>query len=527
MFRQLIKTTIDDMYNELSEFLPLWIRNEYNLPERNFAILNIHFPINDESFFKARHRLVFEEFLLLQLGLMHIKISTSKVKRGLMINEICIEELLKKLPFKLTYAQQRALIDIKKDLSSGNAMNRLIQGDVGSGKTIIAVLIAFIMFQNGYQTAMMVPTEVLAKQHYESFNEYLSYTKIKIAILTGSMSKKQKTDVVDKIEKGEVDIILGTHSLIQENLIFKNLGLVITDEQHRFGVRQRAKLSNKGNNPHILVMTATPIPRTLALILYGDLDITVIDELPPGRQNIDTFAVNTSYRDRIYEFIKKEILKGRQAYIICPMVEDSQQQDLQSVKEYTKKIKESILGNYEIQYVCGKMKAKEKQYIMDKYISGKIDVLVSTTVIEVGINVPNATIMVIENSERFGLAQLHQLRGRVGRGTYKSYCILITDSKNKITSKRMKIMSTSNDGFELSEVDLDLRGPGDFFGTRQHGIPELKIANLYKDIDILKLAQEASKKLLKYDFNIEKQENLLLNTRLGKFFDKGNINSTL
>lgn len=528
MLRQLIKNVIDNVYNLCEEFIPAYITKKYKLLDRKSAIQNIHFPIDEEKFFEARYRLVFEEFFLLQLGLKHIKILTAQNKNGLLITKFDGEqELINSLPFQLTNAQHKALEEIKQNLSNGNIMNRLIQGDVGSGKTIIALIIAFIVAQNGYQTAMMVPTEVLAKQHYENFNKYLSYSGIKIVLLTGSTAKKQKSIIIEDIQNNTAQIVIGTHALIQENIVFKNLGLVITDEQHRFGVHQRVKLSEKGINPHTLVMTATPIPRTLALILYGDLDITIIDELPPNRQKIDTFAVNSSYYNRIYEFIKKEIAEGRQVYIICPMVEeDEEHQDLKSVKEYTQKLKENIFSDYSIEYIHGKMKPREKQEIMDNFMNGYINILVATTVIEVGIDVPNATMIVIENAERFGLAQLHQLRGRVGRGSYKSYCILVTDSKNKLTSERMKTMSRSNDGFELSTVDLQLRGAGDFFGTRQHGLPEMKIANLYRDMDILKIAQEATNEILEGDFKLEKKDNLLLNKKLLEFFDlKENIYS--
>lgn len=528
MLRQLIKNVIDNVYNLCEEFIPAYITKKYKLLDRKSAIQNIHFPIDEEKFFEARYRLVFEEFFLLQLGLKHIKILTAQNKNGLLITKFDGEqELINSLPFQLTNAQHKALEEIKQNLSNGNIMNRLIQGDVGSGKTIIALIIAFIVAQNGYQTAMMVPTEVLAKQHYENFNKYLSYSGIKIVLLTGSTAKKQKSIIIEDIQNNTAQIVIGTHALIQENIVFKNLGLVITDEQHRFGVHQRVKLSEKGINPHTLVMTATPIPRTLALILYGDLDITIIDELPPNRQKIDTFAVNSSYYNRIYEFIKKEIAEGRQVYIICPMVEeDEEHQDLKSVKEYTQKLKENIFSDYSVEYIHGKMKPREKQEIMDNFMNGYINILVATTVIEVGIDVPNATMIVIENAERFGLAQLHQLRGRVGRGSYKSYCILVTDSKNKLTSERMKTMSRSNDGFELSTVDLQLRGAGDFFGTRQHGLPEMKIANLYRDMDILKIAQEATNEILEGDFKLEKKDNLLLNKKLLDFFDlKENIYS--
>lgn len=519
MLRQLIKNVIEDTYDQLEEFLPLNLRKEHKLADRNFAIQNIHFPSSEENFFIARRRLVFEELFLLQLGLLRIKGLNIQDKQGIILKNTEEEkELLNILPFKLTNAQAKALDEIKRDFASGKPMNRLVQGDVGSGKTVVAMLAAFTAVKNGYQVSMMVPTEVLAKQHFEEFTKYLEEFGIKTALLVGSMTKKQKTLVQNALAEGEIDIVLGTHALIQEDVNFKKLGLVITDEQHRFGVKQRASLVQKGENPHTLVMTATPIPRTLALILYGDLDITIIDELPPGRQKIDTFYVNTSYRERFYEFIRKEINKGRQAYIICPMVEGNEKQELQAVIDYTEKLQQDIFKEFNVEYVHGKMKAIQKQEVMDRYAKAETQILVATTVIEVGINVPNSTIILIENAERFGLAQLHQLRGRVGRGKEKSYCILVTDSRSRLTKERMKIMQQTNDGFRLSEVDLDLRGPGDFFGTRQHGLPEMKIANLYKDMEIVKEAQEAAKKLIEKDFMLEKEENQKLKVKLSEFF---------
>lgn len=529
MLRQLIKSAIDNTFDKLTEFLPASLTQEYKLMQRNQAVKNIHFPSDKEHFIIARYRLVFEELFLLQLGLMRIKLLNSDNKQSIIINEVNEEKLLiKSLPFELTNSQKNAILEIKNNMSNGIVMNRLIQGDVGSGKTIVALIASFTAAKNGYQSALMVPTEVLATQHFESFSNYLLSFGIKVALLTGSTNKKQKQTIIEQLESGQIDIVIGTHALIQENIIFKSLALVITDEQHRFGVKQRSILSNKGLNPHILVMTATPIPRTLALILYGDLDITTINELPPNRQKIDTFAVDTSYHKRIYEFIKKELYKGRQSYIICPMVEEDEKfKDLKSVKLYAQYLKEDVFTNYSVEYIYGQMKSNNKQEIMDKFLKKEIDILISTTVIEVGINVPNATIIVIENAERFGLAQLHQLRGRVGRGNYKSYCILVTDSKNKVAAQRMKIMCKSNNGFELSEVDLDLRGPGDFFGTRQHGLPEMKIANLYKDTNILKDAQKAASEILNKDFKLEASENKLLNERLQKFFNQESTNISL
>lgn len=524
VLRSFMKDTLDKTKNQLYDFIPTEIRMQYQLCDRNFAIQNIHFPENKESFFIARKRLVFEELFLLQAALLRMKTVVQEGKKGILMEKTEeIQILQEKLPFSLTNAQKKVLQEIKKDMMSGKMMNRLVQGDVGSGKTAVAMLAAFAAIRSGYQAVLMAPTEVLASQHYEVFSSFLEPFAIKTVLLSGSLKKKEKTQVLEDIYSGKAQMIIGTHAVIQKTVTFQRLGIVITDEQHRFGVRQRAILSEKGENPHILVMTATPIPRTLALILYGDLDISIIDELPPGRQKIDTSAVPPSYHERIYQFIKKEIDKGRQAYIICPMIEESEKLDIQAVTSYTEELKENALQGYQVVCLHGKQKAAEKQEIMEKFSKGEIQVLVSTTVIEVGIHVANATIMLIENAERFGLAQLHQLRGRVGRGAEKSYCILVCDSKTKVAAQRMKVMKESNDGFEISEMDLKLRGPGEFFGTRQHGLPELKIANLYQDIQILKQAQKAANCLLKADRFLEKEENKLLAKEMEIMMNDGQI----
>ena len=422
------------------------------------------------------------------------------------------------LPFALTGGQKRVLQEIEKDMTSGKIMNRLIQGDVGSGKTAVAMITAYWAIQNGWQVAMMAPTEVLASQHEESFRKIFEPADIEVALLTGSLTAKEKRERLAKVANGEAQMIIGTHAVIQKGVEFHKLGLAITDEQHRFGVRQRSTLAEKGENVHTLVMTATPIPRTLALILYGDLDISIIDELPPGRQKIDTSAVDSRYHQRIYAFIRKHVAAGRQAYVICPMIEESEKLEVQSVLQYTEELVKE-LPDCRVACVHGKMKAKEKQAIMDGFAAGNIDVLVSTTVIEVGINVPNATIMLIENAERFGLAQLHQLRGRVGRGSEKSYCILVSDTKTKVAKERMKTMTESEDGFVISEKDLKLRGPGEFFGIRQHGLPELKIADLYKDMAILKEAQQAAADLLQRDRALAAEEHQLLKAHIEGFLE--------
>ncbi len=519
LFRGLIFEILKEIKGQLEEFIPDTVRKNFNLCERSFAIENIHFPKNDESFFLARKRLVFEELFLLQMRLLQLKGNIKKRKSGAVFNNLSYNEIKERFGFELTNAQKKVINEITEDFKTNTAMNRLIQGDVGSGKTAVAMTAAFIAVKNGFQCAMMAPTDVLANQHYESFKSIFEPLNINCVLLSGAQKKKEKNEIYEKIKNSQADIIIGTHAVIQDAVKFNALGLVITDEQHRFGVNQRNLLAEKGNNPHILVMTATPIPRSLALILYGDLDISIIDEMPPGRKKIDTISVNTNYRSRVYNFIIKNASEGRQSYIICPMIEEGENKELKAVIEYTQKLKDEVFYNIRVECIHGKMKSADKQEIMKEFSEGKIDVLISTTVIEVGINIPNATIMLIENAERFGLSQLHQLRGRVGRGADKSYCILISDSKNKITAQRLKVMTQTENGFEISEKDLELRGPGDFFGTRQHGIPELKIANLYKDIPILKEVQKAAQWLYSVDPDLKLDENQKLNKRIERFFE--------
>ncbi|MBO8434992.1 MAG: ATP-dependent DNA helicase RecG, partial [Tyzzerella sp.] len=522
MLRSIIKDTLDYAGNQIHDFIPTSIRKKYKLCDRNYAVSNIHFPESNESFFIARRRLVFEELFMLQTALLKMKSSVNKGKSGIVFKNInCAKEILNALPFELTDAQKKVMREIVNDIKSGKSMNRLVQGDVGSGKTAVALVTAFIAIRNGYQSALMAPTEVLAGQHYEFISKILDSLGIKTVLLTGSLKKKEKEKALELIKSGEAKMVIGTHAVIQENVEFQKLGMVITDEQHRFGVRQRGTLSEKGENPHVLVMTATPIPRTLALILYGDLDISIIDHLPPGRQKIDTLSVNSSYHERIYSFIRKEVDRGRQVYIICPMIDENDKLDVQDVTTYTEKLKNEIFSDYSVECMHGKIKPQKKQEIMEEFAKNNINILVSTTVIEVGINVPNATIMMIENAERFGLAQLHQLRGRVGRGSEKSYCILVCDSKSKVAKERMNMMTKSSDGFEISEMDLKLRGPGEFFGTRQHGLPEMKIANLYKDMNILKEAQKASLEIMNMDIEND-DEYKLLKMELDKAFQVEN-----
>ena len=525
-----IISTIKSIYtNEkviIQEYLPQEIINKYKLCSIDFAVKNLHMPQDKQSLKIALYRMIFEEFLILQIGLFYFKSGIDDSEGIKFEKKEKLNDIIKSLPFNLTNAQNRALSEVIEDMTSDNVMSRLVQGDVGSGKTIVAVLVLALSVLNGYQGALMAPTEILARQHYISLNETLSPFDIKVDLLVGSLTKKQKEKVLERIKNHEVDILIGTHALIEDNVEFNNLGIVVTDEQHRFGVRQRAKLSSKGSNPDILVMTATPIPRTLALILYGDLDISIIDELPPGRQPIDTRAFESKKRDFIYtNFIRDEITKGRQVYVVCPLVEESEAIEAKAAEDLRDELKEKYFSDLNVEVLHGKMKPSLKDKIMNDFKNNKIQILVSTTVIEVGVNVPNATLMIIENAERFGLAQLHQLRGRVGRGSHKSHCILIYSSKTNVCKERMEIMEETNDGFRISEKDLEIRGPGEFFGTRQHGIPELKVANIFKHIKVLKLAQEESKNIFREDKNLNKKEHILLKKEMIEKFS--NINKEI
>ena len=508
----------------LPETLPDYILKEYKLENENKANYDIHFPKDFEDFKKARRRLVFEELLSTQLALLQLKNNNLTDKKGIKFNKnVKMSDVINTLPFKLTKAQLKVLQEIDENMESNKPMNRLLQGDVGSGKTIVAMIAAYKAVKSGYQAAILAPTAILATQHMANFEKMLSQFDIKCELLISGISKKNKEDILERLKNGEIDILIGTHAMLEENVEFKNLGLVVTDEQHRFGVKQRTKIVRKGQNPDVLVMSATPIPRTLALILYGDLDISIIDELPPNRKTIETFAVTNRMEERINNFIKKQVDEGRQAYIVCPLVEESEEEDkdLKAVETLYEKCKEETFSNYRVEYIHGKMRPKEKDEIMERFKNKEIDILISTTVIEVGVDVPNANIMVIENAERFGLAQLHQLRGRVGRGEYKSYCVLKYKGKGQNTKERMKIMCETNDGFLISQKDLELRGSGDFFGTMQHGIPDFKIANLFTDMDILKLAQEAATKIVSQDPKLEKEENRLLKLSVkDKFTDR-------
>lgn len=504
----IIKNVLSDKELKIKEYLPQRIIEKYKLCSIDYAIRNIHSPSSKEALKIALYRIVFEEFLILQLGLFMFKNGVDEVDGIKFEENEKLEDILNSLPFKLTGAQDRALNEITQDMNSNKLMNRLVQGDVGSGKTVVALLALANCVLNGYQGALMAPTEILAEQHYISLIETLEKFGMRVELLVGSLTKKQKENVLGKVKNNEVDILIGTHALIEDKVEFNNLGLVITDEQHRFGVRQRNKLSSKGINPDILVMTATPIPRTLALILYGDLDISIIDELPPGRQPIETIAVDKGKRDRAYNsLVRAEVEKGRQVYIVCPLVEESEAIEAKAAVELVEELKIEYFSDLRVGLLHGKMKASEKDSIMKSFKNKEIDILVSTTVIEVGVNVPNATLMIIENAERFGLAQLHQLRGRVGRGSHKSYCILIYASKSDVCKQRMSIMEETNDGFKISEKDLEIRGPGEFFGTRQHGLPELKVANIFKHMKILKMAQQEARYIVGNDHKLQNFEN--------------------
>ena len=510
--------------------LPKDMVREYQLSDYRRAIYGIHFPKDKEEFYHARKRLVFEEFMLFILSLRMLKESEERV-----LNPYCfrkqpqIEKFLNSLPFELTNAQKTVWREIKNDIAGVHVMSRLVQGDVGSGKTIVALLAMMYTGLNGYQAAMMAPTEVLARQHFENINHMLQEYEIslKVGLLTGSMTARQKRMVYEAVEAGEIQLVIGTHALIQEKVIYKNLALVVTDEQHRFGVKQRESLANKGVSPHILVMSATPIPRTLAIIVYGDLDISVINELPKNRLPIKNCVVDTGYRNTAYRFIKNQIAQGRQCYVICPMVEESETLEVENVTDYTENLQEIMGVNIKVQCLHGKMKQSQKDEIMEAFSKNEIQVLVSTTVIEVGIDVPNSTVMLIENAERFGLAQLHQLRGRVGRGKYQSYCIFMSASKSKETKERLDILNKSNDGFFIASEDLRLRGPGDLFGIRQSGILDFKLGDVFQDSQVLQQASEVANLILEEDPQLEKEKYESLKQQVQKIIQGGMLETTL
>ena len=497
----------------LTDIFSTEFRTKYGLVEKNYAVQNVHFPKSYNMVESARNRIIFEELFLFQLALFNMKENNLVETKTNKYKDLDDSEFRKIIPFELTNAQKRVVEQIKKDLSSNIVMNRLVQGDVGSGKTMVAAIAMYLAVKNGYQAAIMAPTTILANQHYNELSVYFEKLGMWAEIITSATTKRNKEKIVERLKNNEIDILIGTHSIIEDNIEFSNLGLVVTDEQHRFGVKQRMKLSTKGKVVDTLVMTATPIPRSLAIILYGDLDLSIIDELPPGRKPIDTCVVDDSYNQRVYNFLRKQIKEGRQVYVVCPLVEENEDLDLNSVESLYEEYKQEF-SEYNVAILHGKMKNKEKDNIMQEFKENNINILISTTVIEVGISVPNATVMVIENADRFGLAALHQLRGRVGRGSSASYCILKSNNKSVIARQRLGIMKESNDGFLIARKDLELRGPGDFFGIRQSGMPEFKLANLLTDTKVLEKTQEAVKELIEKDKKLELPENIRIRNEL-------------
>lgn len=498
---------------ELDDPIPAFIRQEYHLCHLQFALRNIHLPTDRESAEIARRRLIFEELLMLALSLRSVRDDTY-TQTSYVCGKADLQPFFEQLPFTLTGAQQRAIDQVRQDLAKNTPMNRLVQGDVGSGKTMVAAAASYIAFQNHYMSALMAPTEILAQQHYHGLSKLLEPLGMRLGLLCGSMTAKEKRDIKERIALGMVDLVIGTHALISKDVDLPNLALVVTDEQHRFGVRQRASLSEKSNHPHTLVMSATPIPRTLALMIYGDLDVSSIDELPPNRQPVKTYVISSKIKERAYNFLKDHLDRGLQGYIVCPLVEamETTPANLQNAEEYADKLARGPFQNYRVGVLHGKMRAKDREAIMQQFASGEIQLLVSTTVIEVGVDVPNAVIMMVENAERFGLSQLHQLRGRVGRGSVQSYCILISDTQNPDTKQRLQVLHQTNDGFKVSEYDLKARGPGDFLGKRQHGLPQLKIADLSSSMDTMEQVQQAAQRI--HEHPLSAGEKALLQQRI-------------
>ena len=499
--------------DELDDPIPAFIRQEYHLCHLQFALRNIHLPTDRESAEIARRRLIFEELLMLALSLRSVRDDTY-TQTSYVCGKADLQPFFDQLPFTLTGAQQRAIDQVRQDLAKNTPMNRLVQGDVGSGKTMVAAAASYIAFQNHYMSALMAPTEILAQQHYHGLSKLLEPLGMRLGLLCGSMTAKEKRDIKERIALGMVDLVIGTHALISKDVDLPNLALVVTDEQHRFGVRQRASLSEKSNHPHTLVMSATPIPRTLALMIYGDLDVSSIDELPPNRQPVKTYVISSKIKERAYNFLKDHLDRGLQGYIVCPLVEamETTPANLQNAEEYADKLARGPFQNYRVGVLHGKMRAKDREAIMQQFASGEIQLLVSTTVIEVGVDVPNAVIMMVENAERFGLSQLHQLRGRVGRGSVQSYCILISDTQNPDTKQRLQVLHQTNDGFKVAEYDLKARGPGDFLGKRQHGLPQLKIADLSSSMDTMEQVQQAAQRI--HEHPLSAGEKALLQQRI-------------
>ncbi|MBQ5777851.1 MAG: ATP-dependent DNA helicase RecG [Oscillospiraceae bacterium] len=519
VLRGAIRNAINEFSGSLPECLPEDIRRKYKLCHVGYSYREIHFPSSEEELEIAKRRLVFEELFILSLGLMHLR-GRRDTKAGIAIKNTSADDFFKSLPFEMTKAQMRVCGEISCDMQKPKPMNRIVQGDVGSGKTAVAAYTAYLAYINGIQTALMVPTEILAEQHFLSLSEQLSSLGMRVSLLTGSTRAAEKRKIKEACAAGDIDLLIGTHAVISEDVEFQKLGLMIVDEQHRFGVRQRAALATKGENPHELVMSATPIPRSLALIMYGDLDISVIDELPPGRLPVDTLIVNDSKRADAYEFIKRQLEEGHQAYIVCPLIDENEESELRSAEQFAKEISETVFSGKNVEVLHGKLKQKEKDAVMRRFVSGETSAIVSTTVIEVGVNVPNATVMAIENSERFGLSQLHQLRGRVGRGQAKSYCILFSNvGRWTPAGERLSALRASNDGFKISEEDLRLRGPGDFFGTRQHGLPTLKIASFMSDMKVLEAAKAEAERIVEADRDLNLPEHKQLKIRIREMFD--------
>lgn len=515
-----VRQGLDTCGDELPDTLPMTVRERYSLAQARYAYENIHFPLSLEALEIARRRLIFEELFIVSVAMGFLR-SRRSTKKGRGLKDADVTEFYNLLPFVPTDAQKRSIDQAIGDMRGDTPMNRLVQGDVGSGKTAVAAACCWFAWKSGCQSAFMAPTEILAEQHYQSLSVLMEPLGIHVGLLTGSMTAKQKRTIIGQLSLGELDVIIGTHALISDDVAFFDLALVITDEQHRFGVNQRKALGKKGDSPHVLVMSATPIPRTLALIIYGDLDVSIIDELPPGRQKVETYTANERLRERTYAFIRKLVSEGRQVYIVCPMVEESESadEDLKSAKEYAEKLEKEVFPDLRISLVHGRLKSKEKERAMKAFAVGDVDILVATTVIEVGVDVPNAALMIVENADRFGLSQLHQLRGRVGRGVHQSYCILFEGAGGETSRQRLKIMKDLSDGFKISEEDLRLRGPGDFFGSRQHGLPELRIANLADDLEVLSRAQLAALSILTEDPNLNRSENKQLEERIRTLFE--------